>query len=122
MLTTAVEARRVCLLLGGTILLAACAGTEASRPKLEGLEVVWAGPAPAGGPSGWIYAMERSGGRPNACIYVWPDGTWWVGEETAPGAFTDIVAKGRIEAGYAVELPIGILRGARIVYQAGNVI
>lgn len=72
-------------------------------------------------PAGWIYAFDRRSGQPDACVYVWQDARWELGEMTSPGAFTSITARGRIENGVLVGLPVDVLRDADNLYQAGHI-
>ena len=73
------------------------------------------------GPAGWIYAFKRRSGRPDACVYVWPDGRWELGLQTVPGAYLDVEARGRIEDGVLAGLPADVLRDADVLYQAGRI-
>ena len=109
-----------CPCLLAALAAVACSSLGASGPRSGRVEVsVEQSSVP--GPAGWIYAFKRRSGHPDACVYVWADGRWELGEATEPGAYLQIKARGRIEGGVLVALPVDVLREADELYQAGHI-
>lgn len=98
----------------------ACTPFDSSSQRADRVEVTVT-QTNGDNPDGWIYAFDRRSGQPDACVYVWQDARWELGEMTSPGAFTSITARGRIENGVLVGLPVDVLRDADNLYQAGHI-
>ena len=105
--------------------IAGCTATPNAGPKATTDGVLEIAPsdhflAVGDSPVGWVYASNRPDGKPDLCLYVWPNATWTLASETVPGYYGERIVSGSIVNGVAQEFPTETLAGAGILYSAGN--
>ena len=100
---------RVATFLVSTVLLIGCAASGTSEGYETGVLVITraeANPVSPESPCGWIYAFDQPNGRPDLCVFIWPNGTWTLGAESTRGYYGDVLSSGSLENGVALGFPV----------------